>query len=177
MFEKSKWSRLVMSHSSRPHGLYLPGSSIHGIFQARVLEWVAISFSGDIWVCANVCLVLVFIQDEFLEVEILAWKRQTWFLVWDFVYFVTSHSTKGNCCFLPLFLSDFFLSFLPRIFFGYLLHARYFDKLGRITHSKTEKRVWDLKDKKQSIKRIAVRKGVSMLSCFSGGKSKAYSKS
>ena len=24
----------------------LPGSSIHGIFQARVLEWVAIAFSG-----------------------------------------------------------------------------------------------------------------------------------
>ena len=24
----------------------LPGSSIHGIFQARILEWVAISFSG-----------------------------------------------------------------------------------------------------------------------------------
>ena len=24
----------------------LPGSSVHGIFQARVLEWVAISFSG-----------------------------------------------------------------------------------------------------------------------------------
>ena len=24
----------------------LPGSSIHGIFQARALEWVAISFSG-----------------------------------------------------------------------------------------------------------------------------------
>ena len=26
----------------------LPGSSIHGIFQARVLERVAIAFSGDI---------------------------------------------------------------------------------------------------------------------------------
>ena len=26
----------------------LPGSSIHGIFQARVLEWVAISFSKDL---------------------------------------------------------------------------------------------------------------------------------
>ena len=26
----------------------LPGSSIHGIFQARVLEWVAISFSISI---------------------------------------------------------------------------------------------------------------------------------
>ena len=25
----------------------LPGSSIHGIFQARVLEWVAIAFSTD----------------------------------------------------------------------------------------------------------------------------------
>ena len=25
----------------------LPGSSVHGIFQARVLEWVAIAFSGD----------------------------------------------------------------------------------------------------------------------------------
>jgi len=24
-----------------------PGFSIHGIFQARTLEWVAISFSGD----------------------------------------------------------------------------------------------------------------------------------
>ena len=23
-----------------------PGSSVHGIFQARILEWVAISFSG-----------------------------------------------------------------------------------------------------------------------------------
>ena len=28
-----------------PMGYSLPGSSVHGIFQARVLEWVAISFS------------------------------------------------------------------------------------------------------------------------------------
>ena len=40
-----KWSCLVMSDSLQPHGLYLPGSSIHGIFQARLLEWVAIPFS------------------------------------------------------------------------------------------------------------------------------------
>ena len=26
----------------------LPGSSVHGILQAKVLEWVAISFSGDL---------------------------------------------------------------------------------------------------------------------------------
>ena len=45
MHEKWKWSCSVMSDSLQPHGLYLPGSSIHGIFQARLLEWVAISFS------------------------------------------------------------------------------------------------------------------------------------
>ena len=28
-----------------PMDYSLPGSSVHGIFQARVLEWVAISFS------------------------------------------------------------------------------------------------------------------------------------
>ena len=27
----------------------LPGSSVHGIFQARVLEWVAIAFSESWW--------------------------------------------------------------------------------------------------------------------------------
>ena len=30
---------------SDPMGCSLPGSSIHGIFQARVLEWGAIAFS------------------------------------------------------------------------------------------------------------------------------------
>ena len=31
-----------------PVGCSVPGSSVHGILQARVLEWVAISFSGDL---------------------------------------------------------------------------------------------------------------------------------
>ena len=30
-----------------PMDCSLPGSSVHGIFQARVLEWVAIAFSGE----------------------------------------------------------------------------------------------------------------------------------
>ena len=30
-----------------PMDCSLPGSSVHGIFQARVLEWVAIAFSGN----------------------------------------------------------------------------------------------------------------------------------
>ena len=29
------------------YGLYLPGSSVHGILQARILEWVAIPFSRE----------------------------------------------------------------------------------------------------------------------------------
>ena len=40
-----KWSRSVMSGLCDPVDCSLPGSSIHGIFQARILEWVAISFS------------------------------------------------------------------------------------------------------------------------------------
>ena len=32
---------------SDPMDCSLPGSSIHGIFQARVLEWVAIAFSNQ----------------------------------------------------------------------------------------------------------------------------------
>ena len=35
----------------------LPGSSIHGIFQARVLEWGAIAFSGlTLWAPINYSL-------------------------------------------------------------------------------------------------------------------------
>ena len=43
--EKWKWSRSVVSDLSDPVYCSLPGSSLHGIFQSRVLEWVAISFS------------------------------------------------------------------------------------------------------------------------------------
>ena len=31
-----------------PMNCSLPGSSVHGIFQARILKWVAISFSRDL---------------------------------------------------------------------------------------------------------------------------------
>ena len=35
----------VVSDSLEPMGCSPPGSSVHGIFQSRILEWVAISFS------------------------------------------------------------------------------------------------------------------------------------
>ena len=38
---------------SDPMDCSLPGSSVHGIFQARVLEWGAIAFSVDM---SKVCL-------------------------------------------------------------------------------------------------------------------------
>ena len=38
-------SRSVMSDSFNPLDCNLPGSSVHGVFQARILEWVAVSFS------------------------------------------------------------------------------------------------------------------------------------
>ena len=40
-----KWSCSVVSNSLYPMDCSLSGSSVHGSFQARILEWVAISFS------------------------------------------------------------------------------------------------------------------------------------
>ena len=37
------WSCLTLGE---PMGCSLPGSSVHGILQARILEWVANSFSN-----------------------------------------------------------------------------------------------------------------------------------
>ena len=47
-----KWSEIAQlcPIGSDPMDCSLPGSSVHGIFQSRVLEWVAISFSrGSSW--------------------------------------------------------------------------------------------------------------------------------
>ena len=46
--EKWKWSRSVSPTPSDPMDCSLPGSSVHGIFQARVLEWGAITFSDSL---------------------------------------------------------------------------------------------------------------------------------
>ena len=45
--EKWKWSRSVVSDSNDPIDCSLPGSSVHGIFQARAVEWGAIVFSEN----------------------------------------------------------------------------------------------------------------------------------
>ena len=46
---KSDEKKVLVSHSClslcHPMDCSLPGSSVHGVLQARILEWVAISFS------------------------------------------------------------------------------------------------------------------------------------
>ena len=44
LYESENVSHSVMTDSLQPHGLYPPGPSVHGILQARILEWVAIPF-------------------------------------------------------------------------------------------------------------------------------------
>ena len=45
MHVSAQFSRSVVSDSLQPYGRWLPGSSVHRIFQARVTEWVVITFS------------------------------------------------------------------------------------------------------------------------------------
>ena len=49
MHENEGESEVAQSYPTLtdPMDCSLPGSSVHGIFQARVLEWVAIAFSLD----------------------------------------------------------------------------------------------------------------------------------
>ena len=49
IFQRWWFSRSVVSDSCDPMDCSLPGSSVHGIFQGRILEWVAISFSRGIF--------------------------------------------------------------------------------------------------------------------------------
>ena len=49
---KSEVTQLCQTRSD-PMDCSLPGSSIHGIFQARVLEWVAIAFSETLVLGTN----------------------------------------------------------------------------------------------------------------------------
>ena len=56
-----------MSDSLRdPTDCSLPGSSVHGIFQARVLEWVAIAFSKEGLVKGReeACVAFSFLQKD-----------------------------------------------------------------------------------------------------------------
>ena len=85
---------------SDPMDSSLPGSSIHGIFQARVLEWVAIAFSDKVN-GGNQIPVELFqtVKDDARKVLHLLcqqiWKTQQWPQDWKRSVF-TVIPKKGN---------------------------------------------------------------------------------
>ena len=81
----------------------LPGSSVHGIFQARVLEWVAASFSVNpgnpdlndykdlVEYCCKVqstehCTVIKFHHLEGEKISHVLGHREIWFLTGNYIY-------------------------------------------------------------------------------------------
>ena len=80
----SEWvlSHSVVSNSLCPHELCPPGCSVHGIFQASVLEWADISSSRGSSQFREICLVVFNYFPFFyslIEVEILTSSiKLTW---------------------------------------------------------------------------------------------------
>ena len=60
----------------------LPGSSVHGIFQARVLEWGAVAFSGCFLTCIQISQ----------EADQVVWYSH---LFQNFPQFIVVHAVKG----------------------------------------------------------------------------------
>ena len=59
----------VMSDSLQPTECSLPGSSVHGIFPARTLEWFAISSSMEEVVHMVVHMVVLFLDIPVLHIK------------------------------------------------------------------------------------------------------------
>ena len=65
-----------------PMDCSLPGSSVHGIFQARVLEWVAISFSwrsfqSRDWTCVSCIGRRILYHRAIWEAHLIVYRVQT----------------------------------------------------------------------------------------------------
>ena len=64
---------------SNPIDCSPPGSSVHGIFQARVLEWVAIAFSGILYIFINIKIYIKTIKKAECQridaFELWCWRR------------------------------------------------------------------------------------------------------
>ena len=73
-----------------PMDCSLPGSSVHGIFQARVLEWGAIAFSSAL---------KLYFKDHML---------QTWDTLLPYSYQIQQH--KGCPCFIMCLKGYFILA-------------------------------------------------------------------
>ena len=70
---------------SDPMDCSLPGSSVHGIFQVRVLEWVAIAFSD---ICVMICYKML--------CSVLIWCGMVSYTYWYVMITLTSQWLKHN---------------------------------------------------------------------------------
>ena len=79
-----KWSEVAQSYPTlcNPIDCSLPGSSIHGLFQARILEWVAILFSRWSWVEWSLSILVQVVALEWLFIMLLqrlgVCRRENW---------------------------------------------------------------------------------------------------
>ena len=107
---KWKWSRSVMSDSLDPMDCSLWGSSVHGIFQARVLEWIAISFSRvSSWPRNRTCVsciagrrftIWATREDSYLFIECLLCVKDG---IWPcFISTTSSSSTNASNMLIPI---------------------------------------------------------------------------
>ena len=60
---------------SDPVGCSLPGSSVHGILQVRVLEWDAIAFSS---IYTTMCKIASFWEAALQRMELISGSGNTW---------------------------------------------------------------------------------------------------
>ena len=106
-----RFSRSVMSHSCSFMDCSPPGSSVHGISQARILEWVAISFSRGSsqsrdWTRVS-CIAGRFEAVCVANFRIKTWER-TWkrllrdrdlcFEVWEAQFRIVSYNIGEGFC-------------------------------------------------------------------------------
>ena len=104
--EKWKWSRSVCSTLSDPMDCSLPGSSIHGIFQAKVLEWGDTAFSMNETSAlkrrgqrtSSLSFLHVRIQEVISHLQPWPWFRTRTWPCWHADFRLPASKTVRNVC-------------------------------------------------------------------------------
>ena len=94
---------------SDPMDCSLPGSSVHGSFQARVLEWGAIAFSKE--VSTDLFSSLLIFSLAMLSLQMSHWRHVLFLLIWPSIldfpadsFFYTFHVSDGLAFWLCMFV-------------------------------------------------------------------------
>ena len=122
--QKVKWSEVVVTQSCPalcdPMDCSLPGSSIDGILQARILEWVAISFSRvfptqrlklGLQHCRQILYHLSHQESQLIHVEGSARKRLSTAPVTKTWIYGRLQIFSASVCFFFFFFWSFHLSY------------------------------------------------------------------